>query len=127
MIQFVAILSVLLFAQGLSAQIQKPHLKMDVGFPIPAHGLAVWPKDHVKNTKPAHLQLITIFLSCLIYLNVNILFTSAKNKALIRYMEWWVLKKLFEDLGITSFPIPWVMVEIPIFVTYNFDALRSKI
>lgn len=59
---------------------------MDVGFPVPAHRLAVWPKDHIKNTKLAHLPLITILLSCLIYLNVNILFTSAKNKAL-RYME----------------------------------------
>lgn len=93
---------------------QEPHLKTDVGFPTPAHRLAVWPKNHVKNTKPAHFPPITILLSCLICLKINILCTSAKNKALIRYIEWWGLKKLLKEIRITFFPIPWVTVEIPI-------------
>lgn len=86
MIEFGAILSVPLLAQGLL--LQKSHLKMDVGFPTPAQRLAMWPKNHVKDTKPAHLPLTATLLSCLKNLNVNILCTSAQNKELIRYMEW---------------------------------------
>lgn len=116
-------------SRSLPGEMQKCHLKRDVGFPIPAHRLAVWSKNHVKSIKPAHLPLITILLSCLIYLNANILCASAKNKTPIRYMEWWGLKKLLKDLRITLFPVSWVMVEIPIedFCYLHVGALRSKI